>query len=113
MQTRGNGFLKFVFNISDIAAANIEVIDFGTIAYFPQRHTVDEVDGDTLKINYGNIKNAAAATTKVTFDITFNILQNMAPGDCAACISAKIGNLELTLPTFTISAAPVIIKGLT
>ena len=70
---------------------------------------MDEVDGLKLKIKYGNLKNAAvgappaAHATDVTFDITYNILNGRAAGECDACISAKIGGQDLTLPKFDVT----------
>ena len=96
------------FVIVDIKAANVEIVDTGTVAYFPPRSTVDEVDGTKLKINFGNVKNAAPDATNVTVDVTFNLISF--EGTLAAdTLKATIGGVDVTLPLFE-AAAVVSIK---
>ena len=89
--------------------ANVEIVNTGTVAYFPPRHTIDKVDGDKLFVNFGNVKNAAKSdATNVTLDLTFNLVSfaaTMASGD----LKAKIGGQDATLPGFT-SVEPVSVK---
>ena len=96
-------------NLAGIKASNVEVVNSGTVAYFPARKDVDEVDGQKLKINWGNLKNAAvpAADTNVIFDVAFNILHDHAGGDCDSCLGLSIGGVDITLPSFTVSLTPV------
>ena len=85
------------------------MVNTGTVAYFPPRRNVDEVDGDKLKVNFGKIKNAAADPTSVTFDITFNIVSH--EGTVASAdITAKIGGQDVTLPEFTTTTAVSILE---
>ena len=92
--------------MTDHPAANVEVVDTGTVAYFPPRHMVDEIDGEKLKVNFGNVKNAAKTLdTNVTLDVTFNLksfVGTLADGD----LKAKVGGKDATLPGFT-SVEPV------
>ena len=84
----------------DYPPANVEIVNTGTVAYFPPRHTVDEVNGNVLKVNFGNVKNAAKTDdTNVTLDVTFNIKAavTIADGD----LKAKVGTKDATLPGFT------------
>ena len=96
-------------NLADIKASNVEVVNSGTVAYFPARKDVDEVDGLKLKVNYGNLKNAAvpAAATNVVFHVTFNILHNHAGGPCDACLALSIGGVNIDLPSFSVSPPAV------
>ena len=88
-----------LFIILDIKAANVEIVDTGTVAYFPPRSTVDEVDGTKLKINFGNVKNAAPEATNVTVDVTFN-LKSFEGALTADTLKVKIGGVDVTLPLF-------------
>ena len=99
-----------LFIILDIKAANVEIVDTGTVAYFPPRSTVDEVDGNKLKINFGNVKNAAPDATNVTVDVTFN-LKSFEGALTADTLKVKIGGVDVTLPVFE-AAAVVSIKSI-
>ena len=88
-----------LFVFVDIKAANVEIIDTGTVAYFPPRSTVDEVDGTKLKINFGNVKNAAPEATNVTLDVTFNLI-SFEGALTADTLKVTIGGVDVTLPLF-------------
>ena len=92
-----------LFVFVDIKAANVEIIDTGTVAYFPPRSTVDEVDGTKLKINFGNVKNAAPEATNVTVDVTFNLI-SFEGALTADTLKVKIGGVDVTLPLFEAAA---------
>ena len=99
-----------LFIILDIKAANVEIVDTGTVAYFPPRSTVDEVDGTKLKINFGNVKNAAPEATNVTVDVTFNLI-SFEGALTADTLKVKIGGVDVTLPLFE-AAAVVSVKSI-
>ena len=86
----------------------MEIVDTGTVAYFPPRSTVDEVDGTKLKINFGNVKNAAPEATNVTLDVTFNLI-SFEGALTADTLKVTIGGVDVTLPLFE-AAAVVSIK---
>ena len=88
----------------------MEIVDTGTVAYFPPRSTVDEVDGTKLKINFGNVKNAAPDATNVTVDVTFNLI-SFEGALTADTLKVKIGGVDVTLPLFE-AAAVVSVKSI-
>ena len=90
---------KDLIFILDIKAANVEIVDTGTVAYFPPRSTVDEVDGAKLKINFGNVKNAAPDATNVTVDITYNLI-SFVGGLPEDTLKVTIGGIDVPLQSF-------------
>ena len=87
---------------TDFQPANIQLVEYGALAYFPPRKQVYETGENKLTVKFGDINNPSEEKTDVVLDVTFNT--NAVTKTEAKTVKIKVGGQDVSPDPVTVTA---------